>query len=186
MKHITSIINSIELQTDELKQLIDRVNTFNNEGIYSTQDYIGLCSELQSLLDNLSESIEEIKLKATPTLKECHVTHISNSMITFSNGFMLKSDHEQDCCEDHYLCFSDLEPDDFKGLSFNLNDDNFFKRIKGYGIELVPVHGHSVKIPGYGSQNGYYSDNLELVILSPSFRKFKTFNITDCQDITYE
>lgn len=52
-----------------------------------------------------------------------------------------------------------------------------------YGIELIPVKGHSVKIPGYGSNNGYYLDNLSLVLLDINgFKKF--FDIEECQVVT--
>jgi hypothetical protein len=54
------------------------------------------------------------------------------------------------------------------------------KKIEDYGIELIPVHGWSVKIPGYGSNNGYYSTNLSLVLSDG-----REFDITECQEINY-
>jgi hypothetical protein len=53
---------------------------------------------------------------------------------------------------------------DFEGLEFDLTNDGFFNRIPDYGIELIPIHGHSVKIAGHGYNNGYYSDQLDMII----------------------
>jgi len=111
------------------------------------------------------------------------VIKIDEAGIRFENNISLHSAHDQDCCENHYLSFSDLTIEDFEGLKFNLGDDKFFKRIEGYGIELIPVHGHSVKIPGYGSNNGYYSDNLEL-LLAQTNKPSRTFDVTECQVTT--
>lgn len=101
--------------------------------------------------------------------------------IFFDNGVKLYSSHDQDCCEHHWLDFKHLTEEDFKGLEFDLSGETFFKRIYGYGIELVPVNGWSVKIPGYGSNNGYYSTNLTLCLSGNGVEK--SFDITECQEI---
>ena len=79
------------------------------------------------------------------------------------------------------LDFSNIELNEFDGLEFNLDPANdgaaFFRRIPEYGIELIPVKGHSVKIPGYGYNNGYYSDNLEISLTRPG-EECIYFNIT--------
>ena len=98
----------------------------------------------------------------------------------FENGVILSSYHETDCCESHYLDMADLTLEDFEGLEFDLTNDSFFKRIEDYGIELIPIRGHSVKIPGYGSNNGYYSDKLDLT-LSDGKGFHKQYDITECQ-----
>ena len=110
------------------------------------------------------------------------VVKIDKESIKFDDGSELYSSHEQDCCEHHYLSFEHLTLDDFDGLKFNLSNSDFFKKIDGYGIELIPVKGHSVKVPGYGSNNGYYSSNLELVLSDGE--SFRNFDISECQDIT--
>lgn len=105
------------------------------------------------------------------------VTKIDSYVIYFDDGSVLTSDHEQSCCENHYLSFEDLTMKDFEGLDFNLSggEGYLFNKIEDYGIELIPVIGHSIKIPGYGYNNGYYSDNLTLVIGNSSY------DITECQ-----
>jgi hypothetical protein len=109
------------------------------------------------------------------------VVKIEDEQIEFENGMILFSSHDQDCCENHYLSFKDLTIADFEGLEFDLTNDNFFKKIDDYGIELIPIHGHSVKVPGYGSNNGYYSSNLQLCIGGNGVEK--EWDITECQDI---
>lgn len=71
---------------------------------------------------------------------------------------------------------------DFEGLEFNLSNDNFFNRVPGYGIELLPIHGHPVRIAGHGYNNGYYSDQLDLIV-SNNKDYYKIYNITECQDV---
>jgi len=71
---------------------------------------------------------------------------------------------------------------DFAGLEFDLTSDDFFERIVGYGIALKPIVGFPVRIPGYGSNNGYYSSDLDLVLIDGKGFS-KVFDITECQDI---
>lgn len=108
------------------------------------------------------------------------VIKVSQESIEFEDGIKLYSEHDKDCCEEHWLSFEHLTMDDFEGLKFNLTNDKFFNRIVGYGIELVPIEGHSIRVPGYGSNNGYYSDSLSLTLSDDKdFRK--VYNITECQ-----
>lgn len=109
------------------------------------------------------------------------VIKLNSESIEFDNGSILSSNHDSDCCETHYLSFGDLTISDFDGLQFDLSSDSFFNRIDGYGIELIPILGHSVKVPGYGYNNGYYSSQLDLVLTSG--KDVKVFDITECQVI---
>ena len=119
----------------------------------------------------------------------CKVIAIENGwvdgVIVFSNGYKLTTHHESDCCEHHYWSLTDLSLSDFDNLEFDFDDDNFFGRIEGYGICLVPVNGFPVRIPAYGSNNGYYSDNLSLV-LSKDDKIIKEYDITECQESSDE
>lgn len=116
-------------------------------------------------------------------MTQLKVVKVDAESIEFENGVQLSSYHDQDCCESHYLSFGDLNISDFEGLEFDLSNDNFFKRIEDYGIELIPVTGHSIKVPGYGSNNGYYSSNLDLV-LSDNKSFNKRYDISECQVIS--
>ena len=116
-------------------------------------------------------------------MEKLKVVKISADEIEFENGVKLYSNHESDCCEHHYLSLNDLTMADFEGLEFDLTNDNFFKRIEYYGIELIPTNGHSVKIPGYGSNNGYYSSNLALILTNG--KDFTNeYDITECQVVS--
>ena len=115
-------------------------------------------------------------------MKNLKVVRVDSDEIEFNNGVKLYSNHDQDCCENHYLSMSDLTMSDFDGLEFDLTGDGFFERIEDYGIALKPTNGHPVRIPGYGSNNGYYSSNLDLVVSGPGFSK--TFDISSCQVVS--
>lgn len=115
-------------------------------------------------------------METTKVIKVC------SESIEFDNGFELYSAHDSECDESHWLSFSDLSLQDFDGLEFNLGSDLFFTRIDGYGIALLPINGHPVRIAGYGSNNGYYSSNLSLVVKGKGF--LKTYDISDCQGIS--
>jgi len=115
-------------------------------------------------------------------MKNLKVVKVDSDFIEFENGVKLFSEHSQNCCESHFLSFEDITIQDFEGLEFDLTNDNFFKRIDGYGIELVPIEGRSVRIPGYGYNNGYYSSELELCI-SNEKDFLKRFDISECQVI---
>lgn len=115
-------------------------------------------------------------------MNKLKVIKINQDSIDFSDEVNLTSDHSCDCCESHELYFKDLTLEEFNGLEFDLTNDNFFKRIDGYGIELVPISGMSVRIAGHGYNNGYYSNQLDLLI-SQNGKQIKKFNITECQEI---
>lgn len=110
------------------------------------------------------------------------VIRLDSESIEFEGGIKLYSNHDSDCCESHSLTMSDLTIEDFDGLEFDLTNDDFFNRIPDYGIELIPIKGHSVKIAGHGYNNGYYSDQLDLIITKDN-KVIKKYDITDCQDI---
>ena len=115
-------------------------------------------------------------------MNKLKVVKVGDYGITFENGFELSSYHSSDCCESHELYFKDLSLDDFNGLEFDLSNDKFFERVDGYGIALLPIHGHPVRVAGHGYNNGYYSSELEL-ILTDGKDFTKKFDISECQDI---
>ena len=115
-------------------------------------------------------------------MEKLKVVNIDSDAIEFENGVKLYSNHDSDCCESHELSLSDLTMADFEGLEFDLTNDGFFNRIPDYGIELIPLLGHSVKIAGHGYNNGYYSDQLDMII-GKDGKEIKRYDITECQDI---
>ena len=115
-------------------------------------------------------------------MKNLKAVKIENDELVFNDGTRLLSNHDQDCCEWHYLDFANLDISDFDGLEFDLTDDNFFNRVEDYGIELKPIKGHVVRVPGYGSNNGYYSSNIDLVIADANGNTIKSYNVSECQE----
>lgn len=118
-------------------------------------------------------------------MRNLKVVKVSRLELLFDDGTKLTSDHEQTCCEQHYLDFSDLDISDFEGLEFNLTNDDFFNRIEDYGIELKPIKGHSVKVNGYGNNNGYYGSNIDLIIADANGKTIKSYDVSECQRNTY-
>ena len=117
----------------------------------------------------------------TASNKLVKVVFIDSDVIRFDDNSELFSYHEQDCCEYHYLDFSQHSLDDFDDLEFDLSSSSFFERVENYGIRLLPTNGHPISVPGYGNNSGYYSSNLKLVLKQPDFER--KFDITDCQEI---
>ena len=100
--------------------------------------------------------------------------------ITFDNGYVLSSDHDQECCEQHYLDFSDITLSDFENCIFDLDTD-FFENIEDYGIALIPTNNYKIRIPGYGYNNGYYSSELILSLYDSNLKLIKSWDISECQ-----
>ena len=115
-------------------------------------------------------------------MENLKVVKIDSESLWFDNGMILTSDHDQECCETHYLSLSDISIEDFNGLEFDLSNDDFFERINGYGIALKPKNGHHIRIPGYAANNGYYSSDLHLIITNTDGNgTHKSYEITKCQ-----
>ncbi len=85
--------------------------------------------------------------------------------LIFDDGTVIEDEHEQDCCENVYADFNQLEgtdvlEHDFKTLDIEGVKDSGF-RIDGYFI------------PCYNQQNGYYSGDLSIITTSPDGIKHK-------------
>lgn len=147
--------------------------------IEANKSYIAYFDRFQS---NVTQPAPEPVSNADELPEFVYVTHVDEDSIRFNDGSILSSDHLQDCCESHYLSFSDLELSDFDGLLFDISNNSFFERVPGYGIALLPKNGHPVRVPGYGSNNGYYSSNLTLVLIKDNII-IMSDDITECQVI---
>jgi hypothetical protein len=110
------------------------------------------------------------------------IVKIECDTVYFDTGERLYSDHDQCCCEHHYLEFDAIADQNWQGLDFDLSGDSFFERVEDFGIRLIPVNGHPLPVPGYGRNNGYYSSNLSLVLRDEEGRE-RTFDVSECQEI---
>ncbi len=88
---------------------------------------------------------------------ECPYNPCGQGGVEFSDGSVLVDLHEQDCCENVYADFSNLDSDimsyDFKGRIEIKAAKHGFKFGDGRRWFFVPC---------YNVQNGYYSDNLSI------------------------
>lgn len=109
------------------------------------------------------------------------IKEIKEDIIYFENGFKLYSDHDQACCESHYLDFEHIKEEDYKDLEFDLSNDNFFTRIEDYGIALNATNNFPLRIPGYGYNNGYYGSNIDLILETD--KGLRTYDVSECQII---
>jgi hypothetical protein len=50
-------------------------------------------------------------------------------MYEFEKNIKLFSEHECDCCENHWLDFEHITMSDFEGLEFDFTNDNFLEKM---------------------------------------------------------
>lgn len=101
--------------------------------------------------------------------------------------FVARIDSEQAADPDgasHYLWWGDHRLSDFEGMEFDITGDSFFRRIDGYGIELIAKDGRTVQVAGHGESRGDYSSEMSLCVYDFSGNVLKRYDITDCQIIT--
>ena len=112
------------------------------------------------------------------------IKKINNESIEFDNAAVLESIHEYSCCEYHWLNFMSISVAEIIDLEFD--DPPKFERVKDYGIRLIAKNGYPIAIPGYGDNNGYYSDNLVLKYTNKkNTEKSFIIDITECQHPEY-
>lgn len=91
------------------------------------------------------------------------ITKHNDDVIEFSDGSTITYEHEPDCCETNWADFSVLEVfykgEEFEGYKVKPIEDGFLLILEG-----VKPSGksHSIYIPCYSDQNGYYSSDLTI------------------------
>lgn len=109
--------------------------------------------------------IERIYYKEKNDWTECVESHI-----LFDNGKKLTSVHYDDCCEQVFADFKNMQVMGEREKNYvNANELDFFENIldsvvpiKDLGFYLVTKQGICILVSCYNVQNGYYSSNLEL------------------------
>jgi len=84
----------------------------------------------------------------------------NQNSIVFDNATTITYSHNQDCCEDNFADFSQLDNTGFD--EFNFPDK--------LTIEIVDEFGFRVNgffIPCYSDQNGYYSSDIDICVYYP-------------------
>lgn len=121
------------------------------------------------------------------------ITEIGDESLTFDNGCVLMSVHEQDCCEWHWLDFSVMKTYNVStvtGKTIDIYQQEFdftngvpFDRVEDLGILLYDSEGNKYLIPGHGSNNGYYSTDIELVYVNEDGYRIFEYDVSECQKI---
>jgi hypothetical protein len=109
--------------------------------------------------------------------------------ISFDCGLSIVFERDSDMGASANFDLEHIGMQDFEGLEFDLSDDKFFRKIEGYGIELIPTNGHSVKIPGYAVVDGYYSCNLYMELRKDyelfSGQLVESYMLNECCETNY-
>jgi hypothetical protein len=116
------------------------------------------------------ENKELFKKSFEKPLKITEVKSSEEDLIVISTeggDIKIETSHDSDCCEHVYADTSMMKyfTDSLKGLEVS---EVIIKGVVDMGYLLVVCHGYEeykkIFIPCYNSQNGYYSDDLELEI----------------------
>jgi hypothetical protein len=106
------------------------------------------------------------------------IVKIDYDGLSFDNGTTISHYHSQDCCENVYADWASLKDQFLDGVEFK---DVVIEKIAGSGFRLVAANKNAYFVPCYNIQNGYYSNNLSLIIKSPG-GEVKEVDITDCTE----
>jgi len=88
------------------------------------------------------------------------IKEINSEEIIFDNGIVIGYEHYQDCCEHVYADFESLKYSSILNHNFGCLS---IEDVPDFGIKL-----NGFPIPCYNDQNGYYSDDLQLIIKYPN------------------
>lgn len=98
---------------------------------------------------------------------------------------MFESTHDSSCCEWHELDFDSTKLDFETAAQFiNKVDKIEIKWIEWMGINIRLFDWNKefpIFVPWRWSNNGYYGDNIELIVTLPSWET-KSYNCTDYQN----
>ena len=87
------------------------------------------------------------------------IKEVNENMILFDNGNSITFDHEQDCCEQNYADFEQLD-DIAKATEFDPGLE--FQACEGQGFLFGNRPGKMFFVPCYSCQNGYYSTDVNI------------------------
>ena len=88
------------------------------------------------------------------------IKSITEDYILFDNGNTITYDHDQDCCEWNYADFSQIDEECIYNIEFD--EELKFEVVEGSGFRFGSCPTQMIFVPCYSSQNGYYSDDVEI------------------------
>lgn len=104
------------------------------------------------------------------------IIKITDDSILFDNGSEITFDHDQDCCENNYADFSQLEE---SALNCEFPENLTFEKVERSGFRFGGVGTFMFFVPCYSDQNGYYSSDIDIY-----FNKKKVLNF-ECEERVY-
>lgn len=107
------------------------------------------------------------------------ITSISRDEIIFNNGNSLTHRHLNDCCEENYADFSQV---DDLAICYEFDEDLVFECVEDYGFRFGNKDGNMFFVPCYSVQNGYYSSEVEIHYWRNARRNTQVFD-TSCKII---
>lgn len=98
------------------------------------------------------------------------IVSINKAGILFDTGMTLEHYHAQDCCEEVYADWKNMQITGEREKNYvNAADLDFFENIlesivpiEGLGFYIVTKQGICILVSCYNIQNGYYSSDLTL------------------------
>jgi len=90
--------------------------------------------------------------------------------IEFSDGTTITDHHDQSCCEKVYADWGQLK-------DTNITEE-VFKELKITGKKEAGISINGYFVPCYNDQNGYYGDDLEIIVKRPN-KKPVNINISE-------
>ena len=88
------------------------------------------------------------------------IVSVTDTEITFSNGKKITFDHKQDCCENNYADFEQI--DDLGRDAVYYENELIFEAVEGAGFRFGNRGGNLTFIPCYSEQNGYYTTEIDI------------------------
>lgn len=89
------------------------------------------------------------------------ILEATSEHILFSDGTEITYDHNQDCCENNYADFEQI--DDIARSTIFDTDKLRYEPVDGYGFRFGN-EGNMFFVPCYSKQNGYYSDEVDIYL----------------------
>lgn len=87
------------------------------------------------------------------------IRDVDHNKIYFDNGSCIHYDHDQNCCEDNWADFDQLEEAAFE---YEFNEELVFEAVEGAGFRFGNKGGMMFFVPCYSDQNGYYTEDIDI------------------------
>lgn len=86
------------------------------------------------------------------------IVGVINDTLKFDNNSNITYTHTQDCCENNWADFSQLEDMAFE---VEFDENLIFEEVKGSGFRFGSGY-NMFFVPCYSDQNGYYTSEIEI------------------------